>query len=32
IDKKISIFQWFLYLCGVEIMPFSFLIALVMRM
>ena len=31
LDKKISIFQWFLYLCGVEIMPLSFVIALILR-
>ena len=31
IDKKISIFQWFLYLCGVEILPCSFIIALIFR-
>lgn len=31
ISKKISILHWFLYLCGVEILPVSFLLLLAMR-
>ncbi|MDO4757740.1 MAG: DUF4271 domain-containing protein [Rikenellaceae bacterium] len=31
ISKKISILHWILYLCGVEILPMSFLVLLVMR-
>lgn len=31
VDNKISIFYWFLYLCGIEVFPISFLVFLALR-